>query len=219
MITEPDVALTDYGLALECALFAYRIYTRGAESHPIRNWALLFFAATGAAALAGGTVHGFFLDEAGRGYRILWPATLIATGATGLSAWAIGAKIQFSQTIARRVTIAALLEFAGYALAVLFAAQTFLVAVVNYLPPALFLLVVLILRLAREPAPQLRIGIAGLLLTFVGAGIQQAGIALHPVYFNHNALYHLVQAVALFLIFYYFRWLTARSRRFPDSGR
>jgi hypothetical protein len=36
---------------------------------------------------------------------------------------------------------------------------------------------------------------------FVAAGIQQGGIGLHPVYFNHNALYHLVQGIALALIF------------------
>jgi hypothetical protein len=38
-------------------------------------------------------------------------------------------------------------------------------------------------------------------LTLVAAAVQQARIALHPTYFNHNALYHLLQAIALFLIF------------------
>jgi len=32
----------------------------------------------------------------------------------------------------------------------------------------------------------------------VAAAVQQARIALHPNYFNHNALYHLLQAIALF---------------------
>jgi hypothetical protein len=35
----------------------------------------------------------------------------------------------------------------------------------------------------------------------MGAAVQQLRIGLHPAYFNHNALYHLVQAVALALVF------------------
>jgi hypothetical protein len=31
--------------------------------------------------------------------------------------------------------------------------------------------------------------------------VQQLRVALHPVYFNHNALYHVLQAAALFLCF------------------
>jgi hypothetical protein len=35
--------------------------------------------------------------------------------------------------------------------------------------------------------------------------LQQAGVAVHPVYFDHNAVYHLVQAVALVLLYLGFR--------------
>jgi hypothetical protein len=35
----------------------------------------------------------------------------------------------------------------------------------------------------------------------VAALVQRVGLAPHPVYFNHNALYHLLQGVAL-LLFY-----------------
>ena len=45
------------------------------------------------------------------------------------------------------------------------------------------------------------IGLSGLLLTLVG-GRGPAGAHRAPsTYFNHNALYHLLQAIALFLIF------------------
>jgi hypothetical protein len=208
MITEPDVTLTDYGLALECAVFVRLLYKRVGRDHSVSLWLLLFFAFTCVAALTGGTVHGFFLDEATIGYRALWPTTLIATGATGLAAWVIGAKFQFSPGIARWICTAAGLEFAGYAIVVSFFAQTFFIAVINYLPAAIFLLTGLAAVYRKQRARQILVGIAGLLLTFVAAGIQQGGIVLHPVYFNHNALYHLIQAFALFMIFYSFRWLT-----------
>lgn len=207
MITEPDVTLTDYGLALECAVFVRLLYKRVGRDHSVSLWLLLFFAFTGVAALTGGTVHGFFLNEETMGYRILWPATLIAIGATGLAAWVIGAKIQFSREVARWISIVAALEFVGYTVTVLFLTQSFSLAVVNYLPAVLFLLAVLFMLHGREGTRQISVGIAGLILTFVAAGIQQGGIAFHPVYFNHNALYHLVQAVALLMIFWSFRWL------------
>lgn len=59
MITEPDVTLTDYGLALECVLFTYLLHQQGHWRNSIRAWFILFFGSVGLAALAGGTVHGF----------------------------------------------------------------------------------------------------------------------------------------------------------------
>src|SRR2546426_7467653 len=101
-MTEPDVALTDYALAIECALFAYLVRRR---EHA------LFFGSAAVASLAGGTVHGFFLDARTLGNEILWRITLIAIGVTAASAWAIGARGLFSAPMARRITIAAAAAF------------------------------------------------------------------------------------------------------------
>ena len=43
------------------------------------------------------------------------------------------------------------------------------------------------------------------LLSVLAALLQQARIAIHPVYFDHNALYHVVQAAALVLLYFGFR--------------
>ena len=45
--------------------------------------------------------------------------------------------------------------------------------------------------------------------------LQQLEIALHPVYFDHNAVYHVVQAAALVLLFLGFR-RTADSHMEPE---
>ena len=74
--------------------------------------------------------------------------------------------------------------------------NSFRVAIVHYLPAAVFLLVALLWRYLRNNGRHVLTGMGGLLLTFVAAGIQQAELALHPDYFNHNALYHLIQVVA-----------------------
>ena len=212
MITEPDVALTDYFVATESALFTYLVARNGDQKHPLRVWFAIFFGSITVAGFAGGTVHGFFLDVATLGYQILWPLTLVAIGVTALAAWVIGARIYFSSKVAGRVRIVAAIEFAGYCLVVLFVTHSFFVAVINYLPAVVFLTVIFFLIYFQAYERPVLIGLGGFLLTFVAAGVQQGGIALHPIYFNHNALYHLVQGVALFLIFWAARWwVTARA--------
>ncbi|MGH7768223.1 MAG: DUF6962 family protein [Candidatus Binatia bacterium] len=208
MMTEPDVALTDYGLALESAVFAFLIYRRGIREWPLRTWFTAFFGSISLASFAGGTVHGFFNDEQTAGHAVLWSATLLAIGVTALAAWAIGADLLFSAKIARRVARAAAAELCVYGVIVLAFTREFWLAVAMYLPATLFLLVALVRRYRRAHDREIFIGIAGLALTFVGAALQQAEIPLHHAYFTHNALYHLIQGVALFMIFYAARFLT-----------
>jgi len=52
------------------------------------------------AAAAGGTVHGFFLNESSLGYRILWPFTLVVMGITALAGVHIGTALQFNRSVA-----------------------------------------------------------------------------------------------------------------------
>jgi len=199
-MTEPDVALTDYALALECTVFAYLLQ---------RKEHALFFGSAAIASLAGGTVHGFFLDDRTLGNAVLWRITLIAIGVTAASAWAIGARVLFPVPTARRISIAAAAALAVYCVVTLFITQEFRVAVIFYLPAVVFLLVALSVAYARARERAILPAVAGLGLMFIAAAVQQARIALHPRYFNHNALYHLIQAVALWLLFLGLRRLHA----------
>src|SRR2546428_4736678 len=97
-MTELDVALTDYALAIECALFTYLVQRR---EHA------LFFGSAAVASLAGGTVHGFFLDVRTLGNAVVWRITLIAIGVTAARGWAICAWGLFPAPPARRITSAA----------------------------------------------------------------------------------------------------------------
>jgi hypothetical protein len=199
-MTEPDVALTDYALAIECALFAYLVRPR---EHA------LFFGSAAVASFAGGTVHGFFLDARTSGSAVLWRLTLIAIGVTATSAWTIGARVLFPAPTARRITVAAAAAFAAYCVLTLFITQDFRTAVVFYLPAVVFLLVALSVAYARVRERAILVAVAGLGLMLIAAAVQQARITLHPMYFNHNALYHLIQAVALWLLFLGLRRLHA----------
>ena len=194
-MTEADVTITDYILAVEALAFAVLI-ARTATETPLQRWFVIFFGATAAASLAGGTVHGFWADS-----KALWRFVLIALGVVSASAWAIGAHLLFTDRTARFITAAALAEMVIYSLLVVFVTDAFSVAIANYLPSTLFLIVAFVASYRAGAGAPVALGLGGLVLTLVAAAVQQARIALHPVYFNHNAVYHLLQAIALFLIF------------------
>jgi hypothetical protein len=201
-MTEPDVSLTDYALAAECAVFVHLLYVRDREACRVRLWFALLFASLGLASLFGGTVHGFFLDQASIGHRMLWPATMLAIGGATYAAWLAGAAVLLSGPAARIAGLAALAQFVAYGGFVLDGLHDFTFAVMNYLPASIFLLAVFAVSYMRRRAGRVLVGLIGIVATFVAAGVQQAGLAVHPVYFNHNALYHLIQGLALFLIFW-----------------
>lgn len=200
-MTEPDVALTDYAIAVLCAVLSTLVLRWPDVPGPVRRWWMVLFASIGIGALAGGTVHGFFLDETSAGHRVLWPATLLALGVTATAMWFVGSFAGLRARSGRVVRQAAIAALVAYAVVVLFFDQRFVVAIGAYLPATVFLLVVLVgLYVTRRSRPLL-VAIGGLLLTFVAAAVQQLRIFVHPVYFNHNALYHVIQAVALVMIY------------------
>lgn len=200
-IAEPDVTLTDYGLALECGLFALLLHRSREGGDPAGIWFTVFFAALAAASLAGGTVHGFLHQQESLAHRVAWNATLIAIGVTALSAWMIGSRFECARRAGFILRPMAAALFIGYCATVLLVQNTFAVAIVHYLPAVFFLLFAFAISYFRRRQRFLLGGLVGLSLTLVAAGTQQLGIALHPVYFDHNALYHLIQAAALLLLF------------------
>jgi uncharacterized protein DUF6962 len=212
-MTEPDVTLTDYMLFAECAAFAWLLARRRSTLVELRRWTILFFVFTATAALFGGTVHGFFPDTGSIG-RVLWKISMLAIGATALAAWVMGAHLLVDH---RRDWLLGFAESltAGYAVLIVFVTDAFWVAVACYLPAAVFLLAGFLRAAIRGHASWARLGACGLVLSFVAAAIQQFRIALHPVYFNHNALYHLVQAIALALLFMASRSLLAFTEDLP----
>jgi hypothetical protein len=199
-ITDPDVTLTDYGLTLLCAWIVWRIW-KGPKFGMSRPWLLLFFAGAGLGAAFGGTVHGFFYIEGTPEYDVLWPASLISIGLAALGAWGVGARLVLRDAAASGIIGLATLVFVVYCGVVISGSQSFAVAVTHYLPAAVFLLLAIFITNRRAPHTGFRLALLGLLLTFAAALIQQQRIGLHPVAFDHNALYHVVQAIALVLIY------------------
>ncbi|HWL38656.1 MAG TPA: hypothetical protein VNO75_00285 [Gemmatimonadaceae bacterium] len=216
-LTSPAVSLTDFALAIECTLFAVLLSRRPASDVVLRKWFVTFFASVAVASLLGGTMHGFFEHSTSPIRTALWTGTLLSILLTSYTAWSIAAVIQLDARFGRMVRWFAAVQMIALALVVLFVTQKFLIAIVAYLPATIFLLVAFILAYRRRRVPALGSGVAGLGLVFVGAAVQQLGLALHPVYLDHNTIYHLIQGVALWLIYRAAKWISGAQSPLRSS--
>ena len=192
-LLERDVAPTDFGLTIECLALAAWLHWR-TPMNPLRTWFVIFFAALGIAALLGGITHGFLNDPRSALYGLTWSTTLLAIGIAAVATWTIGARLLFSERTANESWLPPVCCSSCTWLS-----RSFTVAIVTYVPAVAFLLLAFALTYRRRPSSYLRAGIAGLVLSFVAAAIQQAEIRAPGL--THNALYHLVQAVAMLMIF------------------
>jgi uncharacterized protein DUF6962 len=200
-LTEPDVALTDYAVALECALLTGLLFRRVTRRGHLRRLFAIFFACVGVAALVGGTVHGFFVDEGSIVGTVLWRLTLLALGGATFAAWSIGGRLVCSDRTARIVQAVAGVQCAAYAIVVSAIDQRFLVAIVNYAPSTVFLGIAFVVLYLRAHQRGTLSGLLGVLLTILAAVVQQLQIGIQSVHLTHNAFYHLIQMTALGLIF------------------
>ncbi|MEW5915802.1 MAG: hypothetical protein AB1762_05330, partial [Gemmatimonadota bacterium] len=108
---------------------------------------------------------------------------------------------------------------AAYALAfayvVLFVDESYGTIVRFYGPTLVLFLIAAALQALRSGVQGWGLVAVSFVLSIVAAIAQQTRIALHPVYFDHNAVYHVIQGIALVLLYFGF---TRVSRRSPAPG-
>lgn len=200
-MSEVVVGLTDYLLTLECALFSgILMRTTGAWAE-VRRYFAVFFLAAALTSLTGGTYHVWFSNSASVPASILWTTTVVALGGVAFAAWAIGACLLFVEPVRGRVIKAALVAFLAYSIYVAAIDDRFRVAIANYIPSVIFLAIAFTLWYRRRRESPVLTGLFGLIVTGIAAAIQRSGWSLDQTLFNHNATYHLVQAIGFFLIF------------------
>jgi hypothetical protein len=204
-LLEPDVTLTDFALAIECGGFALWL---ARYRHATAFVAL--FAAAALASLLGGISHGFLPDATTLAARLTWNGSLAAIGVAAVACWVIGARLILSETGTRIVIAIAAIVLVAYLAVVLLVSNSFSVAIAGYAPAMTFLLVAFVLAWHRERTCFHLAGVAGMVLSFVAAAVQEMRVGIHPVYFSHSALYHLIQALAFLLLFLAARGLSAR---------
>ncbi len=174
---EPITALTDAVLATWTAFLCALLFARAKVL-----WASAF-ATLAVAALAGTAYHCC---------RLLPKLVPIAIGLTSLF---LGAAIAMAWLgpIARRVAIAVLVvEFVACAVGVMVMKDWFRVAVYDYLP---VLVAVLIACIVRRRDPAARFIAAGIVVSFIALAFQMSRVPYH------NDVYHAVQMAALALLY------------------
>lgn len=200
-IHEADVAVTDLLLALLGAHFARNLWLRRHGS-PLRAEGALINAGLAAAALAGAAFHAFFPAKTttSAGFVAWIPVAIgIAVAAAAMLSTSLRLLGRALPASARRGVVAAYAVL--FVLVVLVVNESY-GSIVRMYGPALLLLIVTCTReWMRQRDRAWGVIVVGLLLSVVAALLQQAGVALHPRYADHNALYHLIQAAALTLIY------------------
>jgi hypothetical protein len=204
VITEPATLLTDYLLAAFTAALAWKLYASGGAA---RRWWAVGFAATAVAGLAGGTVHGFRLMMPPSLTGVLWIVTLEALLVAGLAI--------IAATCRPALPVAAV----GYAAYAIWVAThpRFVFAIIGYGLAVLVLLPVHVMRWMTMRSRASLWMLAGIAVTVVAAVVQQSDWDLHR-HFNHNDLYHVIQAVGVWLLYKGAREEGAREIRSPRSG-
>ena len=190
ILHEPDVALTDFLLSAECFLFS--VYLLRRSSGRLGGF---LFSALCLSSFLGAVFHGFFpyKEATPLGFAV-WILVLSSIGLTAVSIWFLVFHLLKSPPWTRLLVLGG---FVGYLLYALFIDHSFRTAIFFYLPPLVVFLLVLVFQGKKENL----LGILGCLLTLGAAVVQQEHLGLPQFHLNHNAIYHLIQAVALALLF------------------
>lgn len=222
LVAEPAVALTDLALGIEAGVFAALLARdRRRSGRGLRSPMTTFFAATAVASLAGAALHGRSTQRTDPARRALWRTSLTAIGIAGWSSWWLGARLALGARAAIVVSRLAGLAHVPYAAIVLGSDAPFRVAIAAYVPGALFLSGALLgrLRSGRRRGPA-GLALAAITVTFAAAGVQLGGVGLSRR-FDHNALYHTLQAIGVAMFYGAARGLLAgesEDRRGRQSG-
>jgi membrane-bound metal-dependent hydrolase YbcI (DUF457 family) len=198
-IAEPATTLTDYAMGAVGLVFGGRLVASAARGrHTARALWGTALAATGAAALIGGTSHGFgpYLSTGAR--WALWRATYGTVGVANLLILAAAAMIAL-RGAARRAVIVLLSARLVLYLALIAWRPDFRYVVYDYGVTLLALAAFAFHRGLRGHGGAAWL-MAGIGVSLAGALMQRGGVALHR-HFNHNDLFHVLQTIGIY--FYY----------------
>jgi hypothetical protein len=191
-LTEPATTLTDVLLAL----LGLALFVRQRRSG--RHGAALFFAALAVAAAFGALSHGFLSAAAPAVRQIIWWITLVCTGATAAGLALIGLEcLDWGSTRARRLAV--LGPTIVFAIVVWFDPRFRLGLMATAAGGVVFAAGV-VRHAGRYPGRGAGLAALGIGISVVAGILQQRGIALHPVHFDHNATYHVILIPALLLL-------------------
>jgi hypothetical protein len=204
-IHEPDVAFTDLGLAMLGAYFSWRLAKDPARSALTRSGAVVM-GGLASAALWGAIFHAFFpAKTATHAGFLAWVPVALSIVLVASMLLSLGLFL-LAPRIGAAVRSALVAVYAiGFAVTAVVLDDSFTSIVRFYAPTLVLVLVAAALHAFRARSAGWWLVVAGFALSIAAAVLQQAKVAVHPTYFNHNAVYHVVQGAALVLLYQGFR--------------
>ena len=199
-ITEPATLITDYLLAAFTTVLARRLFGAARASRSMSQWWwAVAFLATAIAGVAGGTVHGFRLVLPAGVTAVLWILALeglVAAAFAVVRGTLSGSHL--TEAAKRRASRVAAVAYTAYGVWVA-GNPRFVFAIAAY-AVALAALVAFKLIAWRTDRHSARWMIAGVIVSALAAAVQQSGWSIHQ-HFNHNDVYHVIQAAGLWLLY------------------
>jgi hypothetical protein len=186
-IHEPMTMVTDYVLCIAAAWFGVRLWRAG-----VRPWGVAFLF-TASASLTGGSFHGF------APHHWVWKATVYAIGLASffLLSGAIVASVNGqAQRILMTLAVAKFMAFATW----MITHDNFLNVIVDYGASLLLIGALQLYAWMRQRAASAPWVLASIVVSVLAAAVQQSRLTLHQ-HFNYNDLYHVIQLIALWLLY------------------
>jgi hypothetical protein len=200
-IHDPDVVFTDLGLAILGAYLGRRLWTQPGQGVVPRAGAVLM-GGLASAALWGAIFHGVFpTGTATRSGLLVWIPVVLSIVVAATAMLYLGLRILIPQLPPgiRRLIIAT--YAAAFAAVALLAHESFTSIVYFYVPALSFLLIAAARQAIQSRDAGWILVTTGLVLSAAAAILQQAKVAIHPIHFDHNAVYHVVQAIAVVVLY------------------
>jgi len=205
-IHDPDVVYTDLGLALLGSFLAWRLWRHGRRGEYLTRAGVILLAALAGAAFFGAVFHAFFPSNTTTVAGLLaWAPVSLSIVIVAATLLALGLRSLFpgSGIGVRRILVAC--YAAAFAVTALVIDESYDTIVRFYAPTLVLFLVAAVREALRTKEAGWWLLAVSFVLSIGAAVLQQAGIALHPEYFDHNALYHVVQGLAVVVLYSGFR--------------
>lgn len=201
-IHEPSTLVTDYLVSVAAVIFGARLWSS------FRLWSLAFFG-TAAGAFFGGTYHGFAAEMTPFAAAVLWKVAIFSIALA--SFFLLSGCGRAFGAIAVVKLIATMSWMINH--------DQFVWVILDYGITLLILGGAEIVAWFLRRAPSAPWALGSVALSVAGALVQQAQINLHE-HFNHNDLYHVIQLVALWMLYRSgLVWsAVAPSPRFPSRA-
>jgi hypothetical protein len=190
--------ITDYAITALGLWVGIMLLRRPGADRAVRWWAGALLA-TGVAALAGGTFHGFGPAMPSAATAVTWRLTMIAIGAAAFCFITGAAFSVFARRVRNVIVVLAAVKLVLY-LVWLTRDTHFKYAIYDYTPAMVAVLLAEIYVWLRSRDRGAAWIIWGIVISFAGAFIQMQEIGFHRN-FNHNDLYHVVQMVGIYCFY------------------